>query len=620
MYIVKILGLISLFLLTSFVLELDAQITIESVDTVLERMEAEIEEQVVLERKLAGQLRADMNELIESTELIRSMIVGRDDKYIKEGMHANFRSAPGSMLVRHDRDRRVISLEDKHVELYHSDRRLHMCMELKDEVAQLKNNRMAKKALFLQLTSDSSTNAMIESHVLQDFTMVSQLKPRVPKHRRSFKSDLITIKRENPIDYKAHARLSECMIASYPYDGQANFYIDEDIGRTGYFLLDRDPWRVFENLNQNKQQLLIRWTSADQEVFFTKTTYDRLVKVIYFHLRPDLLDLNTIYKFELVKCRYDMPDEQYADSYTLEHYLGLKTRELRGCADLSEEDIEFTGYMRTSSYRELEDKLNDAQIGEYQEHSDSRIINLREPFSRSEISMDSLGNSIVSLNVSYLDRKNKEVLTHRDLFYFLTVPTIEEIDTTQYEQKLIADYDNTINTLFVEQLKLGAPRKYESFKDYRGDTIVSDIEIKDHRVGNHLDVDWDNILEPVNQEHFLKNEYKVAKSTRVKFEYPYVAKLDQYRSSLKELLLERIDDRANYFYMLDIVKRKRSGDAKRLTPDFFRNREHQYLPDVVKEVLDGAYDPANDYDPSLLISNSLPGLKLKTTERTFFDE
>jgi hypothetical protein len=82
---------------------------------------SEINDSIRHYRTLSDTIRAKMNKIIEAEELDRRMITGAKDEYIKEGMHKNFRSAPGPMQVNLNRNENIVQLENLHVDLYNAD-------------------------------------------------------------------------------------------------------------------------------------------------------------------------------------------------------------------------------------------------------------------------------------------------------------------------------------------------------------------------------------------------------------------------------------------------------------------------------------------------------------------
>ena len=108
-------------------------------------------------------IRSVMTSKIGTLGYNKDYVFGKNDEYINEGMHERFTTKPEPMSKDVDRDANHKTLEEKHIELYHCDKNLHVFMELKDIFGEMKTNDMdsIKQVLLTQISQFNEDEAAL---------------------------------------------------------------------------------------------------------------------------------------------------------------------------------------------------------------------------------------------------------------------------------------------------------------------------------------------------------------------------------------------------------------------------------------------------------------------------
>lgn len=92
---------------------------------ILNQLKAANQDSITGKRSACGQIRTDLNTTFSGLNLDPVFVFGPDNIYEREGMHLNFTSPPVPLQVNMDRDANIVTLETRHIDLYHCDKKLY---------------------------------------------------------------------------------------------------------------------------------------------------------------------------------------------------------------------------------------------------------------------------------------------------------------------------------------------------------------------------------------------------------------------------------------------------------------------------------------------------------------
>jgi hypothetical protein len=206
----------------------------------------------------------------------------------------------------------------------------------------------------------------------------------------------------------------------------------------------------------------------------------------------------------------------------------------------------------------------------------------------------------------------QQAANSKELFYYLTVPFIEETSGRALDELLMAEADHTANATFVRKTTTGNTSDYPSIPENRPENIL----IKHHYMAPALlthnvpDSFATSVPIPkITKEHFLqKQKWPKDAITCTIFlgemqQILRVVRLQQVQ------IKQRVEERATFFYALDQRAAQRAGRVFSATLDDYLKMEQENLPSVVRKVLNADVLSAFKNKFALNYNRHFPGTK-----------
>ena len=170
-------------------------------------------------------------------------------------------------------------------------------------------------------------------------------------------------------DMRPHSIPVGNVIASYPLDGQYNFYVAERRDQQGYIILDTGQGYLFPNDSPNEQKngyskaIIARFTPKNGgEKFSSVVTYDERSKRLIFDMPAENFSKETYYKLEIIEAYYAWAN---IAPPVIEKgpFGGGTTQQNSTVGNYIPPDpvILYTSYFRTSKYDRFFDKIDEIQ-------------------------------------------------------------------------------------------------------------------------------------------------------------------------------------------------------------------------------------------------------------------
>jgi hypothetical protein len=579
----------------------------------------------------ADALRQELNAQLEELGFERSFIFGTEDRYFKEGMHREFTQEPKPMAVDLGRDPRVIALEENHVRLYQADRALFYWRKMADglraakisplisevdvDLIQRKYARLPEayrraladpqlRQLWLQnqitcqvFPATSSSNYTIKPGE-QRYKLNDSIQARLSRANR----------RERPVELRA-----EHILASYPGPGQFNFYRQESRQAVGYFVFELIPQALYE-AQGSSHQLKIRWRSASGQSAYTTTSTDFGNRMLYFAIPTNFLERGQVYELALVlvptALQQDDADREYCQSNErfFRQYAGLEP-------PTRSEDIEVLHrqYFRVSRYENVFDKLSQRRLSR---RGDSLFValELEEPLGDDELDAES---QVLSFSLQELRYHPVfGAIYNRDLVYYLQVPSVSPVDTSQ-GAPITAALDHTLYSDFIYDLRLGNPGsislKYDAFgQDYQVDATYTLPQQPQEQVFLRQSSNPPRIV----AGHFDGSLPLLVPAFQAELYCPAWLELQQRLQQAQAMVRQRMEERAQYLFLIDTWRRKQLGEPQRLGLEHWRQQEAENLLPAIRALLDMEMSfPTAEETFNVTMRHTLPGTTQPTTVR-----
>lgn len=568
-------------------------------------VEKEIADSIATRRSEARTIRAAMEQIIAEKKLDRVFIFGPDDKYFKEGMHANFKSAPGPMLVDVDRDTRIVQLEHFHVALFHSDAALHRWLGLQTKLAGLKtkHGRYAWQGRYEQLSPEKRQGLDREQQwakwganelicLLTDNE--ADLMLRNPARDKVNPIGLKFVLKNDTTNYESLKNMvlpfpSDKIPASFPLDGQYAFFPEESIPRVGYVVLPRGSnYLLYERLS-NTPLLKARWSSASGTRLYTDAKLENMEPVIYFNLPENFFQPAQLYRLEVVA----LPEGAF---HIVEESDVCGTRFRGSAPKAADAGVSVKGevkiaemHFRTSRYT-LREKLKTMRVGDINWDTGAIAFVMDEPLELSERMGGRYFDPLVSFDYANVPSKLEQSLQDPALYYYLCVPAVEPLDGLSLDQLAIVEQDNTLDAPFVRNTSLVT----KSAEGYAKQVVARSVP---KRIGNGyvlptLGMGRDSFVVSAWVPLIDRSHFKQSRVPEPDSAVPctlYVAQLVRIVQALKlqqSQVRQRMEERAVFFHQLEKRRSARTGVPASGDLAYFRQKEAEHLPASAKFILE----------------------------------
>jgi hypothetical protein len=582
-------------------------------------------------RKETKALRKDLNNLVKKLKFDREFIFGENDKYLKEGMHKAFRTAPQSMALTIDRDKKVIELEKKHIQLYHADKALFKWLDIEEQLQKNKVSLFGKiksekiKANYFRL-EDRYKVALQKEKVLMKWLqneLKKQLFPATQITNASVKPEkaLEFLKPEegvlerNRLPQGSYPKVfsDDLIIASYPFPGQFNFYIHELNRNVGYFLFKRFPKEI-DNLLWEKR-LAIRWKNQAGDLLYSLPAYGFATQVLAFSIPTNFLEPEELYELAIVT----LPEGAELLEGNTQYYQGTasffeENAKLEATDNIVGEKVVHQLYFRTSRYKKFFTKMEGLKL-KAEGDSLRASVSFREPFGANEVAGNYNGNYFMEFSDNWLERTDQvKNIYSTTLAYFLQVPKITEVDTAQLSP-IWAARDQTLYSEFIYDLRKGNPKSIKKIE--KKDTV---------RIGEQYTI----APFPIDRIYILQ-DFKAPKITAAHFSgekelglnqksyqadlvFPGLLQMKAIEKEVELMIRKRMKERAQYLFLIDTWRRKQEGQTERLSLSYWEKQEVQNLPEILNNILEkDLSNPSKDKVFFFHAYYKLPALSTRTS-------
>jgi hypothetical protein len=178
-------------------------------------------------------------------------------------------------------------------------------------------------------------------------TVTFEVKVNIFKNNQPLEPEIKTVSFISGDDYEGIPDFN--VKASYPQDGQYNFYSAEWSEQKGYILLNANQPDLFA-INSTSGRVVARVTAASGQSFETQAKYDINQKKIEFGLPSGQFQSQMLYKLELVKM-------QSGPTYASSGGNASKASAAGSVTENPTELILYDTYFRTSLYTKFSDKV-----------------------------------------------------------------------------------------------------------------------------------------------------------------------------------------------------------------------------------------------------------------------
>lgn len=585
------------------------------------QLEAEVQDSIRILRQRSDTLRAQMNQIITQQGLDRISIVGEKDIYMKEGMHKHFRNVPEPMQGNFDRNPQIQKLENLHVDLYHADEQLFRWLDFSTILKAHPNRTSFERWTELWTGLPQNQRPAVTNSILSWLAdqlacdLVSDIRPSTAKNpfekiQRFAPESNLPQSFNNVVDDWILPIPSEKILASFPMNGQFAFDNTEPLPETGYVLFPESfNWKMRELISPYNTNFWTRWVSQSGNIKYTLC--ERRNTGFFFAL-PDTLYGGKVYKMELIALpngfsRSGIDDEQC--------WVEMRETSSRGkivAQDKLQGEILITTLYFRAGVQDYRTRLN-RMHGKIDWEKCTITYKTLDPYDPIEIFGTNTIKPFVTFgmnNVSLFDLQ--QAINSNEVFYYLTVPFIEETSNTSPDEALMAELDHTSTAAFVRKTSLGDASNYPVIPENRPE----DVSIHNHYIAPaYLTSDVpDSIVTSVpipkiTKEHFLQKQKWTSDSVTCTV---YLGEMKQFVRVIRlqqTQLKKRIEERASFFYTLDQRAAKREGKIFTLTLDDYRKMEMENLPKKVTTILHAKVPDVLNNKFSLQYNRYFPGTK-----------
>ncbi len=523
-------------------------------------------------RAESDKIRTTMRGLVKQLGHDPMFILGPEDGWISEDMNILFKGAPTGMLVHIERDPRQTQLENNHVALYWADLKVYRWKKIKhtvDSVLKIETP-LATWLGYENNPDDTEKMSLKKAQIFLNQRIASQLwydnSTLFPEGNILLKKEKTKPKKENPQDFVfSNNDLTKFLIQSYPAQGQYNFYINEDLEYKGFAYFEKDSFLTkFEPMFAGDWTYSLVWKDNKKyrnEKGVSPTLGISTPPGFNFSIPKDLKPA-TLYQLQIVATMFE---EQLQKSKKV---------------------ILWENYIRTSKYS-LVDKILafKEQRPVYDRQKGSFEVEIDEPFDVIELSARNLnGKKLFEFSSEGTTGQEADYYAQsNEISYFLNTPQVTTVDTINMSNVPLTELDNTANLAALRNLNLATNHRSSTrFDEYYQDTIKigsaafikKDFVEKDSILG-------DFFAKRVTKTDFEAGKINCPKQLKYQIVVPGLKKQYEVCKILNDMIEQRMTERANYFYQLDLRAWKKDPSLSRPSLATYKAQEvNNLLPSV----------------------------------------
>lgn len=376
------------------------------------------------------------------------------------------------------------------------------------------------------------------------------------------------------------------VILSFPANGAYNVFRNEWNGAVwGYFCLNKP---IGSDRPKPESVLAAKWTSNKGEVTYTFAENDSYANRVNFLFPNNFLKPAYIYKLELVWMNDLSGLKPYweASCHGGSTFFNLDpTAILAEWAGVSE-PFPFSIYFRVSTYVSSFKKMA-LHTGKFDPATYAYTMELREPLD----SLDLYGNGVATPRMRVLDYFKSD--TYELLFkpvvanYFVMPRTGKPVDTVNVQTPHPFEQAGLYNQPFVYKLDEGRNTTLATIHRDKVTNLMNGYTIP--RVNQtKLTYKVKGQFAPrITQLHFRTVALlpKTAPMT-LEIESPKLVQMEQQYQVVRQLLQQRVKERALFFYCMEVRHCKQNKTACKRTLADFEKIEQDNLPPAVKSILE----------------------------------
>ena len=587
--------------------------------------------------------RKSLEKLLGKMKYDRATYFGSEDRYFIKGMAVTYWENKNLFSLDGQSDKNVTAFLDAFKDLYHADKNLakweYLQSFFEKEAAKPKSslptNAMMERgalpsAFSEKLKFDHLTNWTQQK--LMAYALASYKGPGGVQYgpKVESKNDLIKLEKEyqTNIPYTENENFSpDWIAASYPMDGQYNFYFKEWKRGIGYFLFNRLPHQL---LSKEDHTLMVRWTDNEGSMILSEAVLESFENRIDFAIPSSLLKKERLYRLELLSMKQinGKPVILATGAQSDADYFSKNFPEL-DASQLATEQVLHTIYFRTSKWDSFFEKAKTINF-EMDEASFTGVATLDEPLDNWEL----FGRGKLPASIqfrSFQDRPDySSCIGTGELVYYLTFPEMEPIDvndlttTLNFEAKAEKENEQWRKRNNEKMIKkpivwvMGSTRGEKPVRRKEGEMKV-DLEngYSIYFLPDPLPISLKQDVETgfITKEHFEKGQAPVFSGSKLTIHLLGPEMIAEAASLTKAEIARRKQERAAFFHLAHVRDKKKNGETETRSVEDFSLLDNNYMDGAVKRLYDQEdLSPRIVPGQSLITQNYMPGTKFRSTE------
>ena len=409
---------------------------------------------------------------------------------------------------------------------------------------------------------------------------------------------------------------------SFPMNGQYSFRRDESLPGAGYVVLPDNAVQALYPIQYSNTAWRARWCSSRGKVTYTAMEL-RNGHQFFFNLPDNYFQGGELYRLEILAMPKGSSAPLVPGDICWQLFRGNVTSTMPVNIRLPDEVKITELFFRAGKYS-IREKLN-IMKGERDWTNGWVDYETDEPMDALEIN----GNGNFAPPVIFTMEtspfyKVRDALEGKDLFYYLTVPEVEPLDSLPLSDLAVAELDNTMNAAFIEKVNDGAVPNYIGLPGNR----KTPVQLAGGYVAPPLSTaqarDTFSAQQPVpfiTRIMFEKGRIPNPGMVKCRLYVGEFIQLVQAAALQKEQISRRIEERSLFFYQLEQRKAQREGRPLTITLAAIKAREIANLPPSVKLVYETKFPEAFQPHFTLFYSRLFPGSEQPSTIlKISFDE
>ena len=183
---------------------------------------------------------------------------------------------------------------------------------------------------------------------------------------------------------------------------------------------------------------------------------------------------------------------------------------------------------------------------------------------------------------------------------------------------MIIELDHTLNEDFLYNFKAAGLRNEESVSlDIKDDGLIMN---KDTVISAFpklaLSVSSSSQYVSITEKDF-EEQPNFDGSYKYTFHFPIISAVSSNYKTARQSLKTRVEDRARYFQLIDIVHRKRNNDTSRQPLSYFLEKEQALLTKSMQEAIDSEFDLKKDKPFKVYFNYRLPGFEISSSQFSY---